>query len=129
MTAVLHGPPETGTTAPSGAEGSIDTRPCPECLAPIPRSGPRWRKLFCCDAHRVAWNNRMTVRGRVLTPLVMAERVTRSGSCRDKGAGKKARQQSRRLMDQWARDDREAGRMASDTYFAIRDRLGFNDNH
>ncbi len=103
-------------------------RPCPECGASfdVPESNPR--KMFCTDPHRVAWNNRMTVRGRVLTPLVMAERITRSGYERDKSAGILARQQSRRLMDKWVKEDRAAGRMAADTYFAIRQRLGFHDH-
>lgn len=101
-------------------------RRCPECLAPVDTSKD-WRKMFCSDAHRTAYHNRQTVRGRKLVPLVMAERITRSGYCRDKDTGKLARQKSRQLMDLWAREDREAGRMAPDEYVAVRQRLGLND--
>lgn len=83
--------------------------------------------MFCSDAHRNAYHNRQTVRGRKLVPLVMAERVTRSGYCRDKATGILARQKSRQLMDFWNREDREAGRMAADEYIATRQKLGLND--
>lgn len=101
-------------------------RRCPECLEPVDTSKD-WRKMFCSDAHRTAYHNRQTVRGRKLVPLVMAERITRSGWCRDKDTGKLARQKSRRLMDLWNHEDREAGRMAADEYIAVRQRLGLND--
>ena len=112
------------TSDPQLAEA---TRPCPECGVAFAVPEANARKMFCTDAHRVAWNNRMTVRGRVLTPLVMAERITRSGDSRDRASGILARQQSRRLMDKWVKEDRAAGRMAADTYFATRQRLGFHE--
>jgi hypothetical protein len=115
--AVLHAAPGNGTKAP---------RRCPECLAPVDTSKD-WRKLFCSNEHRTAYHNRQTVRGRKLVPLVMAERITRSGYCRDKATGILARQKSRQLMDLWNREDREAGRMPADAYIAIREALGFND--
>lgn len=117
---VLHGPPENGNG------NGKRPRLCPECLAPVDTSKD-WRKMFCCDQHRNAYHNRQTVRGRKLVPLVMAERITRSGWCRDKDTGKLARQRSRRLMDHWNLEDREAGRMAADEYIAVRQRLGLND--
>jgi hypothetical protein len=126
MTAVLHGPPETGTGEPTAAEAKAVKRRCPECLAAVDTSKD-WRKLFCSSEHRTAYHNRQTVRGRKLVPLVMAERITRSGYCRDKETGKLARQKSRQLMDFWNREDREAGRMPADEYIAVRERLGFND--
>jgi hypothetical protein len=112
--------PNKGTPAPNGK------RRCPECLAAVDTSKD-WRKLFCSNEHRTAYHNRQTVRGRKLVPLVMAERITRSGYCRDKVTGILARQKSRHLMDLWNREDREAGRMPSDEYVAIREKLGFND--
>jgi hypothetical protein len=125
--AVLHGPPETGTGAPRGDPATAGTgRRCPECRALVDTSAD-WRKMFCSEAHRVAFHNRATVRGRKLVPLVMAERITRSGYCRDKATGILARQRSRQLMDKWAQDDRAAGRMAMDDYVATRERLGFHD--
>lgn len=98
-------------------------RRCPECLEALEGASPR--QMFCSAAHKQAFHNRQTVRGRQLVPLVMAERVTRSGSCRDKATGKKARQDSRRLMDRWNAEDRAAGRMAMDEYVALRIRFGF----
>jgi len=80
--------------------------------------------MFCCAEHRIAHANRMTVRGRRLTAVAMAARITRDGSARDKGAGKSARRISRQLMDQWIKEDREAGRMPADEYHALRGRLG-----
>lgn len=103
-----------------------DPRLCPECLGPV-NTELDWRKMFCSEAHRVAFHNRQTVRGRKLVPLVMAERLTRSGDRRDRATGILARQRSRRLLDKWAREDREAGRMAADHYVALRERLGFHE--
>jgi hypothetical protein len=117
---MLHGPPVN-------ANGDAKRpRRCPECLVPVDTSKD-WRKLFCSNEHRTAYHNRQTVRGRKLVPLVMAERITRSGWCRDKETGKLARQKSRQLMDRWNREDREARRMPADEYIAVRERLGFND--
>lgn len=117
---VLHGPPGNGDNP------ARRPRRCPECLALVDTSKD-WRKLYCCDAHRIAYHNRQTVRGRKLVPMVMAERITRSGWCRDKETGKLARQKSRQMMDLWNREDREAGRMPADEYIAVRERLGLND--
>ncbi len=101
-------------------------RACPECSARVDTSKD-WRVMFCSSEHRTAFHNRQTVRGRKLVPLVMAERITRSGYCRDKGPGILARQRSRQLMDLWNKEDREAGRMPMDCYVALREKLGFND--
>jgi hypothetical protein len=116
--AVLH-------AAPANGNGKKPRR-CAECGAPVDTS-KEWRKMFCSNEHRTAYHNRQTVRGRKLVPLVMAERITRSGYCRDKATGILARQKSRHLMDLWVREDREAGRMPADEYVALRERLGFND--
>lgn len=131
MSAVLHAPrtmaeeretmTDAPTTPPQGAPG---TRRCPECLAAVsPSQAAGGRNMFCCAEHRATHANRMTVRGRRLTALAMAARITRDGSCRNKGAGKSARQLSRTLLDQWNREDREAGRMPADEYHALRVRL------
>ena len=81
--------------------------------------------MFCCSLHQQAFNDRQRVRGRQLAPLAMAERITRSGSCRDKQTGIRARRDSRRLMDKWVVEDRAAGRMPADEYIAQRLRMGF----
>lgn len=125
--AVLHGGAVKPATRSKAEADPPGTRRCPECLGRFDVPRAQWRKMFCCDAHKVAYNNRQTKRGRVLVPLVLAERITRSGWCRDKQTGILARQKSRQLMDGWNREDREAGRMPADDYIALRQRLGFND--
>lgn len=124
--AMLHGPPETGTGAPRGGIEEHVHRRCPECLGPVDTSLD-WRKMFCSEEHRKAFHNRQLIRGRKLVVLCMAERITRSGYCRRKATGILARQRSRRLMDRWAREDRDEGRMAMDEYLETRERLGFHD--
>lgn len=117
-----HKPIAVALEQPKAKPGRV----CPECAVAVDVSKD-WRVMFCSAEHRTAFHNRQTVRGRKLVPLVMAERITRSGYCRDKATGILARQRSRQLMDLWAREDREAKRMPMDTYVALRERLGFND--
>ncbi len=133
MTSVLHRPPESADTAPGTTSGS--TRPaggapqapsrhrCPECSEVIQPVHPR--QLFCSTAHKTAFHNRWTVRGRALAPVAVAARITRDGSTGDTDIGKKARRESRHLMDRWAREDREAGRMTMVDYMRERWRIGY----
>jgi hypothetical protein len=83
------------------------------------------RQLFCSNAHKTAFHNRWTVRGRALAPVAVAARITRDGSTGDTDIGKKARRESRHLMDRWAREDREAGRMTMVDYMRERWRIGY----
>jgi hypothetical protein len=124
---VLHNPAETpiGAIGPVGGHtasrrGSV----CPECRSHFEPANPR--QLFCSAAHKADFHNRQTVRGRQLTAIVMASRQTRDGSRGNTAAGKKARQESRLLMDRWTVEDRAAGRMAMIDYYALRDRRGFD---
>ena len=86
----------------------------------------QWRTLFCGPAHRTAWHNRATVRGRVLTPLVMAEREMRGGTRGDTETGKAARRMACALMQQWKEEDKAAGRMSQAQYVRLRLKLGFD---
>lgn len=86
-------------------------RRCPECLTET-----KAPKTFCSPEHKAAYHNRQTVRGRVLTPLRMASRITRGGTRRDIEIGKQARAQDERLVQRWIEEDRAAGRMAADDY-------------
>jgi hypothetical protein len=101
------GPPDPPDNRPVWAE-----RPCPECgVLHKPRQAGT---LFCCPAHRDAWNNRQTVRGRVLTRYVIAARITRDGTrgTPDQRAyGRKAAQIMRRLINRYRDEDRAVGRM------------------
>ena len=65
---VLDGSPETPAfpCAPGGAARAAPWH-CPECMAPVYRV--RSHKLFCCEGHRRAWNNRWLTRGAVLKAL------------------------------------------------------------
>ena len=96
---------------------------CPECLVPFLSVHPR--KIFCCKAHEVTFANRMTVRGRTLTALVMAAHITRGGTRGDTATGIRARRDAEHLMRRWAMEDREAGRMSATDYVALRYRKGF----
>lgn len=108
------------------AEGRGPPRParvCPECGAPLPSAA--WRQLFCSPAHKAAFHNRQTVRGRTLTPLVIADRITRGGSRGDVATGRSARNRAQRLMDRWAAEDRDAGRISMVDYVRLRSALGY----
>ena len=113
--------PETPAPAPPPA-----CRTCPECGARFALKRGQWRTLFCGPAHRTAWHNRATVRGRVLTPLVMAERETRGGTRGDTETGKAARRMACALMQQWKEEDKAAGRMSQAQYVRLRLKLGFD---
>ncbi len=115
MSAVLHAPPET----PVGRE-----RPCPECMAPFVPAQPG--QLFCTVEHRAAWNNRATVRGRVLTPLAIVARITRNGTRGDRNTGATASHHANALIQRWRDEDRVAGRMSWSDYLARRYRAGFD---
>ena len=115
MSAVLHAPSETAV----GREC-----PCPECMALFVPTQPG--QLFCSGAHRAAWNNRATVRGRVLTPLAIVARLTRNGTRGDRQTGQSAGHHANTLILRWRDEDREAGRMPWEDYLARRYRLGFD---
>lgn len=100
---------------------------CGECGVALVRAYGK-RNMFCGRPCQLAFGNRMTVRGRVLTPLAMADRLTRSGTRgppEARKAGIEAGRQYRQLIDQWAREDREAGRMTAIEYVARRHALGY----
>jgi hypothetical protein len=117
---LLQAPAET----PRQDSAPVAGHQCPECLTRFRKAHPG--QLFCTPAHRDAWNNRATVRGRVLTPLAIVERVTRGGTRGDKATGCKARQQKDALIQRWIEEDRAAGRMTWPEYMARRYAVGFD---
>jgi len=122
---LLQGPPETARHDAASISGTADTRPdCPECRARFVPRHPG--QLFCTAAHRDAWNNRQTVRGRVLTPLVMVARETRNGTRGDRVTGARAASQAATLMQRHRDEDRAAGRLSHPEYLARRYRAGFD---
>ena len=83
-------------------------------------------QLFCSPEHRIAWNNRATVRGRVITPLAIVARVTRNGT---RNAAPFSDQGSRdldKLIRRYVAEDRDAGRMPWPQYLARRYAAGFD---
>lgn len=115
---VLHAPPETARK-----RVAYPPRQCPECGATFRPQDQR--QLFCTKEHRTAWNNRATVRGRVVTPYALAARQTRDGTRGDKQTGKRAAQIRNELMQRYRDEDREAGRMDAVAFVALRFKHGF----
>jgi hypothetical protein len=113
---------------PPSLEAAGLGRRCVECLGPVDTSRDE-RKMFCSDAHRTAFHNRQTVRGRKAMPLLIAERITRGGDRRYPRAavGIAARKRARALIAQWVAEDKAANRMAMDEYVELRMRLGLTD--
>lgn len=90
-------------------------RLCPECSLPIERKSSRGPvPVFCCSAHKVAFNNRQTVRGRTIVSLAMAWRQQRG----KKGVGSSAFEEMNRILDSFNAEDREAGRPPVTEYAA-----------
>lgn len=96
-------------------------RACPECMAVFtPRQA---NALFCCPAHKRAWNNRWTVRGSQLAQYAATARITRDGSRgseEDRATGKRAAAIHRRLIQRFRDEDRDAGRMPLPRFMARR---------
>lgn len=118
----------TAAPVPQRADAGLP-RPlcCGECGAAL-RRAPGKRNMFCSAPCRAAYANRMTVRGRQLTPLAMAVRLTRAGtrgSPEGRKAGAEAVRRYNQLIDKWAREDRAAGRISAVDYCAARQRLGY----
>lgn len=124
MKSLLQAPPHSPAEAPTALRAPSAPPTCPECLATFTRRHPG--QLFCKPAHRDQWNNRATVRGRVLTPLAIVTRATRGGSRGDTETGRKARQHHDQLVQRWIVEDRAAGRMDWPAYLRLRYRVGFD---
>lgn len=95
---------------------------CPECGGAY--LARQRNQLFCCNAHKRAYNNRWGKRGAVLAPLYAAARATRGGSRGDKITGAKARSAADHLVQRWKEEDQAAGRASAVEYVAARYRFG-----
>jgi len=110
--------PDNADTAPAGRAGEIRpkrqiARTCPECGEDfaVPSSGPGGHKQFCCEAHRQDFRKRCAARGKVLVPYVMAWRTGRpGGGQKSSPIVKQAFAEMNRILDQFAEEDRKAGR-------------------
>jgi hypothetical protein len=81
-------------------------------------------------ADRRNWENRATVRGKVLTPLAAVARMTRNGT---RGAddlrdiGRRASNRQNQLIREWRDEDRAAGRMDAGEFLRVRLKFGLFD--
>ena len=129
---VLDGPPYSDDPAgevprprPNAPKHGFGT--CPECLGEFEKH--QADKLFCCQAHRRAFNNRLTVRGAVLAPLAIVARKTRNGTRgtpHDIIYGAKASTHADTLARRWAAEDKAEGRMPMNEYLRLRYLNGFD---
>ena len=125
----LRACPDIGHNRTPGQQvGGWAPRTCPECGGPFEPN--RHNQLFCRPQHKRDWENRATVRGKVLTPLSLVARVTRNGtrgSAEDRAIGKKASNAHNRLIQQYRDEDRAAGRMGWAEFLRARVRHGLFD--
>lgn len=88
---------------------------CPECGGPVVQQERKRRpRVFCCDAHSDAYANRCAARGKALIKAAMAWRVNRGSG----DVAKFAMAEMCAMLDRFAEEDRLAGRMRADDYFA-----------
>lgn len=69
--------------------------------------------MFCSIEHKTAFHNRSSARGRVVIPRLMASRRLRN---RAGTMATRAWAEARALLDQYEKEDREAGRMSMVDY-------------
>ena len=99
-------------------------RACMECGSSFNPTHPKG--MFCQPSHQVAFHNRNGKRGRVAIPLAQAWRAPRgSKDPAARATAKTALGQLCRLIDQYNREDREAGRPSAVAYITRKERLGY----
>lgn len=114
--------PPAGSPSVSNGRARTAKNPCPECGGPVVAFGPR--AVFCGSRCKKAHHYREGLRGRQLLAFAMAARATRDGTRGDKDTGRAASARARDLMQQWAEDDKAAGRMSAVQLVALRGRMG-----
>lgn len=87
---------------------------CPECGQPVTSAGKGRARVFCSEAHKQAHANRCAARGKALIKAAMAWRVNRGSG----DVAKFAMAEMCAMLDRFAEEDRLAGRMRADDYFA-----------
>ena len=83
---------------------------CPECGSGFTAAASA---TFCAPKCKDSWHNRSSKRGRVAMPLLLAMVTERRGASE---LGTWARRELYALADQWAAEDRDAGRAACSDY-------------
>jgi hypothetical protein len=95
--------------------GTPKTRRCPECGIEVARKSLRGPvPTFCCAQHKVAFNNRQTVRGRTVVSFAQAWRRGRGKA----GVPSSAFQAMCEILDTFNGEDRTAGRPPVEEYVA-----------
>lgn len=106
----------TANNPKNAADAPVNGRStCPECGGPVTQPAKGRARIFCKEAHKQAFRNRLAVRGKMLTGLALGWRV-------DRGSGptaKAAFAQMCAMLDEWNADDREAGRPRADYYTGL----------
>lgn len=119
MTHLIADCATTRPAAPYSRHFKPVERTCAECNQSFQAANPK--RLFCCPEHKLAFHNRCAARGKVLIPLAMAWRGKRGAA----GLPSSAFKEMCRMLDRFAAEDREAGRMRMDTYVE----QGFRQGH
>jgi hypothetical protein len=79
---------------------------CPECGAEVGRTTRGVMKIFCSKAHKAKYHARSKARGQALVPMLLAWRTGRGST----EISKKAYAQVCMILDDFAAEDRKAGR-------------------
>lgn len=79
---------------------------CAECSGNF--SAAQLKQVFCSTTCKQTYHNRAAKRGKVLVPLVMAQRQGRNTP-----TGKQAHGEWARLVSQFTAEDKAAGRMSA----------------
>ena len=90
----------------------MTAKTCPECGNALParEAGKRGAAaIFCCEAHKTAFQNRQAVQGRAVIALAKAWRASRNRK-EDRAIGAAALNELCAILDQFNADDREASR-------------------
>ena len=80
---------------------------CPQCGCAFIRTS-RARQAFCTPEHKVAFNDLMRARGRVIMPLLLARSMGRHTKGDQLGAY--CRREADALIARWNQEDRACGR-------------------
>lgn len=116
---VANAPAEMPAGGPSRSSGYE----CPECLQPYVAVHPR--QIFCCDAHKKAWEARSRLRARQLYPFATVARLTRGGTRGLIFTGRRALADQDVLIQRWRDEDAAAGRMSAVDFLNLRYTLGY----
>lgn len=106
-----------GVSAKAKTPRTFGKRVCPECAAVF--VAKHHAAMFCQPAHQRAFHARNMARGKVAVPYVAAWRTSRNNR-KDRVVGKFAFGQLCRMADQWAAEDRDAGRPTVIDYMRLR---------